>query len=93
MYFNKKYKHIGGVFQDQYKAVRIDNDSYLLWVSAYIHQNPLVGGLVSSLKDHNWSSYLDYLGIRKGQIPDTNFLIHMAGSLDFYIKFVETFWT
>ncbi len=89
MYFNKKYSHIGGVFQDQYKAVPIDNDAYLLWVSAYIHQNPVVGGLVESLADYPWSSYLDYVGKRHGKLPEPNFLIAMAGSLGLYEKFVE----
>ena len=67
-YFNKKYERVGHVFQDAFKAIIVDSDSYLLWLSAYIHQNPAVGGLVNNLNDYEYSSYLDYIGIRKGTL-------------------------
>lgn len=37
MYFNKKYKRVGSLFQGVYKAVLIDNDNYLTHLSRYIH--------------------------------------------------------
>jgi putative transposase len=40
MYFNKKYKRVGGLFQDAYKASHIDSDEYLQHISRYIHLNP-----------------------------------------------------
>lgn len=40
MYFNKKYKRVGHLFQDRYKASLLDNDPYLLHISRYIHLNP-----------------------------------------------------
>ena len=40
MYFNKKNKRVGPLFQGRYKAVMIENDSYLLHLSRYIHLNP-----------------------------------------------------
>ena len=39
MYFNKKYDRKGVLFQDVYKAVRIQSDDQLLSVSKYIHLN------------------------------------------------------
>src|SRR4030042_6614486 len=39
-YFNKKYGRIGGLFQDAYKAVLVENDEQLLHLSRYIHRNP-----------------------------------------------------
>lgn len=39
-YFNKKYKRVGHLFQDRFKASRISNDAYLLHISRYIHLNP-----------------------------------------------------
>ncbi|MES2971870.1 MAG: transposase [Patescibacteria group bacterium] len=39
-YFNKKYKRIGPLFQDRYKASHITQDNYLLHISRYIHLNP-----------------------------------------------------
>ena len=39
-YFNKKYRRAGSVFESRYKAKRIDDDSYLIHISRYIHMNP-----------------------------------------------------
>lgn len=39
MYFNKKYNRKGVLFQDVYKAVRVQSDDQLLYVSKYIHLN------------------------------------------------------
>lgn len=40
MYFNKKYKRVGPLFQSRYLASRITNDSYYEHISRYIHMNP-----------------------------------------------------
>lgn len=40
-YFNKKYNRIGGLFQDQFKAVKVDSDMQLMWLLEYVHMNPL----------------------------------------------------
>lgn len=40
MYFNKKYKRVGKLFQGVYKAVLIESDEQLLYLSKYIHLNP-----------------------------------------------------
>ena len=34
-YFNLKYKRIGHLMQDQFKAILVDTNDYLLWLSAY----------------------------------------------------------
>ncbi len=39
MYFNKKYKRLGPLFQHIYKSCFVDTDSYLLHLSRYIHLN------------------------------------------------------
>lgn len=39
MFFNKKYKRVGHLYQAQYKAVLVDSDEQLLQLSRYIHRN------------------------------------------------------
>jgi putative transposase len=56
MYFNKKHKRQGPLFQQRYRAVRIDDDSQLLHISRYIHLNP------DDYKHYKWSSYEYYTG-------------------------------
>lgn len=40
MYFNKKYKRVGPLYQDVYKAVLVETDEQLLYLTSYIHRNP-----------------------------------------------------
>ena len=40
MYFNRKYKRVGGLFESRFLASRITSDVYLWHVSRYIHLNP-----------------------------------------------------
>lgn len=56
MYFNKKYKQSGHLFQGAFKASRITNEAYLLHISRYIHMNP------RSYLRYQWSSLSVYLG-------------------------------
>jgi len=70
IYFNRKYNRTGGLFQDVYKAVSVTTDEQLLYLSRYIHQNPLdrnklpkKGSLDDSLSQP--SSYPEYLDQRK----------------------------
>lgn len=74
MYINKKYKRVGHLFQDEFKAVNIILDSQLMWTSAYIHMNPVKDGLAVHPKAYKWSSYNDYIG-RKLPIVYTDFLL------------------
>jgi putative transposase len=43
MYFNKKYKRVGHVFQDRFKSEVVESDSYLLGLIKYVHKNPEKG--------------------------------------------------
>jgi len=40
LYFNTRYHRHGHVFQDRFKSKVVDTGSYLLVLSAYIHNNP-----------------------------------------------------
>jgi len=55
MYFNKKYKRSGPLFESRYKASRVSDDSYLEHVSRYIHLNP------REWRDYEYSSLPYYL--------------------------------
>jgi len=71
MYYNKKHKSTGHVFQVRYKSESIADDAYLLTVMRYIHQNPIKAGII---KDYKWSSYNEYIGKLKNRITDIDLL-------------------
>ena len=60
IYFNRKYKRSGPLFQGVYKATNVINKDYLLDITRYIHKNPLkyTKNLIES-----YSSYATYLGL------------------------------
>lgn len=62
MYFNRKYKRVGKLFQGVYKAVLVTTDEQLLHLTRYIHCNPSLQGI--ALRSYNYSSYPEYLGSR-----------------------------
>lgn len=71
MFFNKKNKRVGSLYQGVYKAVLIESDEQLLHLSRYIHQQALSqksasqGEALRSWKEKQPSSFADYLGLRK----------------------------
>ena len=60
--FNHKYKYVGHVFQGRYASSIIENDTYFLEVSRYIHLNPVKAGMVMEALDYKYSSYGYYMG-------------------------------
>ena len=58
MYFNRKYKRVGTLCQDVYKAVLINSEAQFLHLSRYIHKQAL------ALKNQP-CSYPEYLGLRQ----------------------------
>lgn len=58
MYFNHKYKREGTLFQSKYKSKLVQTDEYLVYVSKYIHANPI--GLCTRLEGYLWSSMAYY---------------------------------
>ncbi len=88
-YFKKKYDHTGHLFQGAFKAILIENESYLMWLSAYIHQNPAAAGLVKNLEDYPYSSYLDYIGKRNEKLCFKDVILDKFKNPDDYKKFVE----
>ena len=53
LYFNRKYKRKGHVFESSYKNKEIDSIEYLKEVMKYIYENPVRKGLV--LKPEYWA--------------------------------------
>jgi len=88
-YFNKKYGHVGTLYQDRIKSVKIDSNRQLLWVSAYIHQNPKVANIVPNLSYYPWSSYGEYLNIVENTLCDKEVIVNQFNSMENYIKFVD----
>jgi REP element-mobilizing transposase RayT len=64
-WYNQKYERSGHVFQDRFMSESVEDDSYLLTVIRYIHQNPVKAGIVTKADDYIWSSCRSYYGKRE----------------------------
>lgn len=62
MYFNRVYNHFGPVFQNRFKSILVENDSYFLELSRYIYLNPIKDGLVKNPIEYEYSSLKEALG-------------------------------
>jgi putative transposase len=62
LFYNRKYKMTGHLFQDRYKSENVESDEYLVSVTRYIHQNPVKAGIVKKPDDWGWSSCQGYYG-------------------------------
>ncbi|MEN8252487.1 MAG: transposase, partial [Patescibacteria group bacterium] len=87
MYFNKKQKRNGSLFQGKFKSIHIDSNEYLLYLSAYINQNHFIHGY----KDKNWqySSYLDFTGERSGILCNKEEILGQFRDVKDYKEFVK----
>ena len=90
-YFNIKYKRVGSLFQNRFKAVLIENDEQLLHLTRYIHLNPYSSLLVKTYKElikYPWSSYIQYLKKQKG-FCDTEIILSRYREAQEYQSFVH----
>jgi putative transposase len=62
MYYNRKYRTVGHLFQGRYKAILCDREAYLLGLLKYIQRNPLRAKIVDRLDAYPWSSHHAYSG-------------------------------
>ncbi|AGL03693.1 transposase [Desulfoscipio gibsoniae] len=71
IYFNKKYKFVGHLFQDRYNAELIETTPYHLEISRYIHLNPVRASMVARPEEYKWSSYKIYIEEHQDQLVTT----------------------
>ncbi|OGT65163.1 MAG: hypothetical protein A3J38_01180 [Gammaproteobacteria bacterium RIFCSPHIGHO2_12_FULL_45_9] len=61
--YNHSVKRDGPLFRGRYKAIIVEENSYLLLVSRYIHLNPVAAKICNEPHHYKWSSYLAYLNL------------------------------
>lgn len=82
-YFNKKNKRVGSLFQGRYKAALVNEESYLLHLSRYIHRNPIDAFRNLTLA---YSSYGEYVGIRNTAWIKPGFILSFFGAASGLIR-------
>lgn len=78
-YFNKKYCRTGSLFEGKFKSVNVNDEVQAKYLFSYIHLNPIKliqsdwkenginnkGEAINFLNNYKWSSYQDYLLLKR----------------------------
>jgi REP element-mobilizing transposase RayT len=104
VYFNRRHRRAGHLFQGRYKSIVVDAEGYLLGLSRYVHLNPVRGKVMGRgdpverrkrLRGWRWSSYRGYSGLAKAErwVNQERVLGEIGGALKErrlrYRRFVE----
>lgn len=79
--YNKMWQRNGNLFTQKSKAFHIKDENYFINLVFYIHQNPIRSNLVENAEDWEFSSFQDYIDLRKGSLPKMD-LIRSKFTLD-----------
>lgn len=97
LYFNKKNKRSGYLYQGRYKSILCQEDNYLLELVRYIHLNPLRAKIVRDMKglsNYRWSGHSVIMGKSKAEWQSSGEILEYFGKNKFeavkkYEEFVE----
>jgi len=94
--FNKRHRRHGHLFQNRYKSIVCQEDTYLLELVRYIHLNLLRAGLVTTIAQLNrspWSGHAALAGFVDRDWQDTQYVLSFFGTCSearkHYIEFVK----
>lgn len=91
-YFNTKYQKSGHLFQGPYKAVHVESNDQLLYLSAYIHRNPReLKNWINKEEYYLYSSYMDFVNENRwGKLLCTDIIMEQFKNKKDYLGFVRT---
>jgi REP element-mobilizing transposase RayT len=77
--FNNINNRSGHLFQGPYQKIHVDELKYLLHLSRYIHLNPVDAKLVYKAEDWEFSSYSEYIGLKKPEFVIPAIILDLFG--------------
>jgi len=94
-YYNRKMNRTGHVFGDRYKAIPVLDETYLLTLIRYVHQNPVRAKICRTVKEYGWNSDFFYRNNVKGNL-NIDFVLNMLSedrekAVTLYEGFMSTY--
>jgi REP-associated tyrosine transposase len=80
--FNRRHHRWGHLFQNRYKSILCQEETYLHELTRYIHLNPLRAGLVKNLEELDRYKYCGHgvlMGRRGNHWQDTGYILRLFG--------------
>lgn len=96
-YYNRRHKRTGHLFENRYKSILCDEDTYLLALVRYIHLNPLRANIVKTIEEldrYPFCGHRTIIGKAKHPWTDADYVLSQFGktrrkSLAGYRKFMR----
>jgi REP element-mobilizing transposase RayT len=82
VYFNRRHRRHGQLFQNRFKSILCQEDTYLLELVRYIHLNPLRAELVKDVKEldkYPYSGHSAIMAKRKRGFQDVEYVLRLFG--------------
>jgi len=97
VWFNRKHRRIGHLFQNRYKSIVCEEEGYLLELVRYIHLNPLRSLSVKNLKEldnYRWTGHSVLVGRNRNGWQEKDYVLSQfgrkeKGAIRAYRKFME----
>jgi REP-associated tyrosine transposase len=83
MNFNRRHRRSGQLFQNRYKSILCQEDTYLLELVRYIHLNPIRARLVTDIKTldkHSFCGHAVIMGKKKKDWQDDAYVLKLFDS-------------
>jgi len=95
--FNLRHRRYGHLFQNRYKSIVCQEDTYLKELVRYIHLNPVRSGIVPGIKELNtypWCGHSTLMGTKHRPWQDLDYVLGYFGTTaaqakKAYINFME----
>ncbi len=81
--FNRRHKRYGHLFQNRYKSIVCEEDTYFRELVRYIHLNPVRAGLVADLADldrYHWCGHAAIIGRMSFPWQDSRYVLAWFGN-------------
>lgn len=78
IYYNRRHKRTGHLFENRYKSILCDEDNYLLALIRYIHLNPVRAGMVKTMEEldrYPWSGHSAIMEKKECSWLDGNYVL------------------
>jgi REP element-mobilizing transposase RayT len=80
--YNRRHDRHGHLFQNRYKSIVCEEETYFLKLVSYIHLNPLRAGLVKSFDElgtYPWSGHVVLMGMKQYYGQDSDYVLGYFG--------------
>jgi REP element-mobilizing transposase RayT len=81
-YYNRRHRRRGHLFENRYKSILCDEETYLLALIRYIHLNSVRAGIVGTMKEldvYPWSGHSAIMGKVSQSWMDIDYVLAQFG--------------